>query len=114
MNDEGETSFASSVMTEDSDAVAELTAQLQELQNTRNEERFLLVVIIITMADAFIFSVVENWAGAIVIGIIQIFGVAVVARKWQIEEVPQMLSKFLDRTAERVRPPAANTPPNGD
>jgi hypothetical protein len=60
------------------------------------------------------FTQMANWAGALIIGIIQIFGIAVLARRWSIEEVPQMLSKFLDRTAERVSRPAANTPSNPD
>ena len=86
------------------DALAALQNELEGLRDQRNEERFLLVIIIIVLIDALIFSVVQNWAGAIVIGVIEIFGIAVLARKWRIEEVPQILSKFLDRTAEHVNP----------
>lgn len=84
------------------DALAALQNEIQDLQNSRNEERFLLVAIIVVLVDALIFSSMENWAGALVIGVIEIFAIAVLARKWRIEEVPQILSKFLDRTAERV------------
>lgn len=97
------------------EALAALQNEIQDIKNDRNEERFLLVVCIIVLLDAFIFTQMANWAGALVIGIIEIFAIAVLARRWSIEEVPQMLSKFLDRTAERLSPPpAANNPPIGD
>ena len=95
-------------------ALAELQNEIQDLRNDRNEERFLLVLAIIVLLDAFIFTQMANWAGAIIIGLIEIFGIAVLARRWSIEEVPQMLSKFLDRTADRLNPPAANNRPNDD
>ena len=94
-------------------ALAALQNEIQDLKNDRNEERFLLVVAIIVLLDAFVFSNMANWAGALVIGVIEIFAIAVLARRWSIEEVPQMLSKFLDRTADRINPPAANTPSTG-
>lgn len=90
-------------------ALANLQNEMQDLKNSRNEERFLFLTVIVVGANAVIFSHVENWAGALVIGVIEVFGLAVVARKWSIEEVPQMLSKFLDRTADRVNPPSSGT-----
>lgn len=88
--------------------------EIQDLKNDRNEERFLLVIVIVVLLDAFIFSFMANWAGALIIGIIEIFGIAVIARRWSIEEVPQMLSKFLDRASEKISPPAANNQSNGE
>ncbi len=95
----------------DNDALAELQNEVERLKNDQNEVRFLLIVIIIVLGDALIFTRISNWAGALVIGIIEIFGIAVLARRLRIEEVPQMLSKFLDRTAERVNPPAVGSSP---
>lgn len=91
---------------QDDEAIAALQNEIQALKNDRNEERFLLIVIIIVMFDAFIFTHMSNWAGAFVIGVIEIFAIAVLARRWSIEEIPQILSKFLDRTAERINRPA--------
>lgn len=112
MADSGEEpSFKISEVGKEDEALADLQNEIQKLQNDRDEERFLLVVIIIVLVDAFIFSNMANWAGAVVIGIIEIFGIAVLARRWRIEEIPQILSKFLDRTAERISPPVSS--PNG-
>jgi len=86
------------------EALAALQNEIQDIKNDRNEERFLLVTIIIVLVDALIFAHMENWAGAIVIGVIEIFAIAVLARRWRIEEIPQILSKFLDRTADKINP----------
>lgn len=104
------TSFRDEVAGAEDSALAEMQNEIQDLRNDRNEERFLLVLIIIVLIDAFIFTQMANWAGAIIIGLIEIFGIAVLARRWSIEEVPQMLSKFLDRTADRINPPARDHP----
>lgn len=110
-NDDGASFRDNSQAGPEDQALAELQNEIQDLKNDRNEERFLLVLVIIVLLDAFIFTQMTNWAGAIIIGIIEVFGIAVLARRWSIEEVPQMLSKFLDRTVEQIMPPAANTPP---
>lgn len=54
------------------------------------------------------FSNIENWAGALVIGIIELVGLAVLARKWGVEEVAQFLAMFFQRVAEHSKPPAAS------
>lgn len=107
--------FKNSESGKEDEALAALQNEMQDFKNDRNEERFLLVVCIIVLLDAFIFTQMANWAGALVIGVIEIFAIAVLARRWRIEEVPQMLSKFLDRTAERINPPpaASNQPTVG-
>lgn len=106
----GQPSFNISEAGKEDEALASLQNEIQRVQNDRDEERFLLVIVIIVLIDALIFAHMENWAGALIIGIIEIFGIAVLARRWRIEEVPQILSKFLDRTAERINPPSSNSP----
>lgn len=113
-SDDGRGAFKDTKTDKEDDALAALQNEIQDLQNDRNEERFLLVVVIVVLIDALIFAHMDNWAGALVIGVIEIFAIAVMARKWRIEEVPQILSKFLDRTAERMNPPAAANPPKRD
>lgn len=100
---EGGSAFKDASAGKEDDALAALQNEIQDLKNDRNEERFLLVVIIIVLCDALIFAHMENWAGALVIGVIEIFAVAVLARRWRIEEIPQILSKFLDRTADKIK-----------
>lgn len=95
-------------------ALDDLSNQLERERDARKEERFLLVVALIVVADAFMFSSMDNWAGALVIGVIELVGLAVMARKWGVQEVSQFLAMFFQRIADHSRPPAANNPPTGE
>ena len=94
-------------------ALDDLSNQLERERDSR-KERFLFVVTLVVVADAFIFSTMESWAGALVIGVIELVGLAVVARKWGVEEVAQFLAMFFQRLADQSRPPAANNPSKPD
>lgn len=99
---------------QESTALDDLSNQLERERDSRKEERFLLVTALIVVADAFMFSAMENWAGAIVIGVIELVALAVMARKWGVQEVSQFLAMFFQRLADHSKPPrAANTPPTG-
>ena len=50
------------------------------------------------------FTVVQTWSGALVIGVIELVGLTVLARRLGIEEVQELMTKLLDRTAERIAP----------
>jgi hypothetical protein len=92
-------------------ALDEVSTQLEHERDARMEERFLFVVALIVVSDAFMFSAMDNWAGALVIGVIELVGLAVMARKWGVEEVSQFLAMFFQNMADRSRPPAANNQP---
>jgi hypothetical protein len=96
---------------EESSALGELANELERERDARKEERFLLVMIVAIIVDAYLFSHIENWSGPVVIGIIELVAIAVVARKWGIEEVAQFLAMFFQRVAEHSKPPAAINPP---
>lgn len=95
-------------------ALDDLSNQLERERDARKEERFLFVVALIVIADAFIFSMMENWAGALVIGIIELVGLAVMARKWGVEEVSRFLAMFFQKLADHSKPPSANNPSKPD
>lgn len=97
----------------DGAAIDDLSNQLERERDARKEERFLLVVALIVVSDAFMFSSMENWAGALVIGVIELVGLAVMARKWGVQEVSQFLAMFFQRMADHSRPSAANKPSTG-
>jgi hypothetical protein len=95
---------------EESSALGELANELERERDARKEERFLLVMIVVVIADAYMFSQMENWTGPLVIGVIELVAIAVIARKWGIQEVAQFLSMFFQRIAEHSRPPTAEEP----
>jgi hypothetical protein len=51
-----------------SKALTELEKQLQSEKDKRKEDFFLCVLLIVVLINGYIFSHVDNWAGAIVIG----------------------------------------------
>jgi hypothetical protein len=83
-------------------AVEKLEQRLEEAVDDRYEERFLWVIVCLVFVDALIFSHMDNWTGPIIIGIFEFVAILVLARRWRIEEVPQILAKFLDRAAEHT------------
>lgn len=99
---------------EESTALDNLANELERERDARKEERFLLILAFIVLADAYIFSHMESWSGPLVIGVIELVGLAVLARKWGVQEVSQFLAMFFQRMADHSSPPAANTPPTGE
>lgn len=89
-----------SVDTAEADAIASLSNALEALRDARNEERFIWIVVTIVLFDAMIFAKIESWSGPIVIGLVQLILLVVAARRLGIQEVSQILAKFLDRAAD--------------
>jgi hypothetical protein len=89
---------------EEAAALDDLANKLERERDARKEERFLLVVALIVITDALMFSNMANWAGALVIGVIELVGLAVLARKWGVQEVAQFLAMFFQRLAEHSKP----------
>jgi len=78
-----------------SEAFTAISDQFARERDRRKEERFLFVAIITVLVDGFIFMNMAGWAGQVVIGIIQLFGLAVYARHCGIQEVDQLIDRFL-------------------
>ena len=85
-------------------AAGELENKLEAEIDRRLEERFVWVVLTMILADTLMFAHVDNWAGPVVIGVLELILLVVLARKWGIEEVSQVLAKFLDRAADHTDP----------
>ncbi|PLC55715.1 hypothetical protein CR155_01270 [Pollutimonas nitritireducens] len=76
-------------------ALEQLGEDLQYEKDRRREERFLFVAIITVLVDGYLFTTISNWSGPIVIGVIQLFGLAVYARHCGVQEVDQFIDRFL-------------------
>lgn len=85
-------------------ALATLSGAAEKLRDERNEERFLFWTAIIVLLNVIFFAAIETWSGALVIGVIELIGLTVLARRLGIEEVQELTTKILDRTAERIAP----------
>lgn len=76
-------------------ALEQLGEDLQYEKDRRREERFLFVSIITVLVDGYLFATMAGWAGQVVIGVIQLFGLAVYARHCGVQEVDQFIDRFL-------------------
>ena len=82
------------------EAYSELGEDLEKTADNRAEERFIWIVVCIILFDCFVFSQIENWAGAIVIGIIELVLIIALAKRLRVEEIAKLLGRFMDRVGD--------------
>ena len=58
------------------------------------EERFFWILGFVLYTDVLFFAQMEHWAGPVVIGIFQMFGLAIAADRCGIKEVMPMFDKI--------------------
>jgi hypothetical protein len=80
--------------TSGSDQVAELQDQVQDLDNKIKEERFLWILVATIVFDTYFFVQMDNWAGAIVVGILQLIGLIVLAQKCRVDPIMPLIDKI--------------------
>ena len=76
------------------DTIASLETRLSELDDKHQEQKFLFVLVLVVLFDAHIFSNMENWAAAFVIGLIQLFGIIVLADRCRVNTVRPFIDKM--------------------
>jgi hypothetical protein len=74
-------------------AFAEIEAKYQKLDDARKEDKFISSCIILILFNSFVFSHMENFAGAIIIGIIELIMLLIIACRNGVEEVTMLLSR---------------------
>lgn len=76
-------------------ASASLEADLQNERDGRKEERFIFIVIIVSLVDTILFMQLENWTGPVIIGLIQLIALMVYARRSNIDEIVQLMDRLI-------------------
>ncbi|WP_157223307.1 hypothetical protein [Rhodovulum sp. PH10] len=82
--------------------IAALETKLKDIENIFYEERFLWIIISIILFDAYIFTHMANWAGAVVVGIFELIFVLIMADRCGVDTVAPLIDKitgFLVRTS---------------
>lgn len=82
--------------------IQSLQSQLDDERDRRKEERFIWLVIVILMFDAFTFPAMQTWTGPIIIGLIQLIIVIVLGRRWQMDEIWTLTTKLIDKWDGRL------------
>lgn len=76
-------------------ASASLEQELQRERDSRKEERFIFILIIISLVDTILFMQLESWAGPVIIGLIQLVALMVYARRSNIDEIVQLMDRLI-------------------
>jgi hypothetical protein len=87
------------------DQIAELQDKIQHLSDSRHEERFLWVLVLVVIIDMYVFTHMANWAGALVVGVLQLFGIVVLADRCGVDTVRPLIDQitgFTDRVRKRT------------
>lgn len=85
-------------------AETQLENALEVEKNGRNEDRFLFAVVIIVILDIWALQNVETWTVPAVVGIVQLIGVLILARRLGIEEIHFWLNQLLPRLSLGIKP----------
>lgn len=75
---------------------AQLQQEVEKLKRAKTEERFLWVLVFITLFDAHCFSNANSWGGPVVIGIIELILVIVIAESLEIRSIVGVVEKIFN------------------
>lgn len=98
--DEGEESLGKLLQQGDSDlqsadSLAKLEAKADDLENRLHEERFMWIFACVVLVDFYVFSTMESWSGPLVIGVLELIGLVVVAKRCNVDVVLPILDRLL-------------------
>ncbi len=74
----------------------EVTESLGETQDARLEERFLWIVTIFILLDAWWFSQMQSWGGPVALLVLQLILLVGIGRKCQVEDIEKLIDRLLD------------------
>ena len=77
------------------DQVAALEQQIEDLKDKQSEERFVWILVTIILFDAVIFTNMQNWAGPIIIGVVELLVILVLAARCKVDVVAPLIDKVL-------------------
>jgi len=76
------------------ETIAQLEDRLEAQKDVHLEERFLWLLGIVILLDAYIFTQMSNWAGAVVIGLLQMIGLVIFAERCGINSLLPLLDRL--------------------
>lgn len=84
-----------------SQVVARLEKQLEDIKRSRNEDRFLFLLVALILIDVYIFSHIDNWGGSIAILVLEFIMLLVVGKRFDVLVVEQWLDKFRQHSRQQ-------------
>lgn len=80
-----------------------LQADLDNEVDSRREERFIWLIALMVMFDAYTFQDMQTWAGPLSIGIIQLVILVALGRRWQMDHIWTLTEKLVDKWDGKVK-----------
>jgi hypothetical protein len=81
--------------------IEELQEQLAHERDARKEDRFVFIVAGVLLFDVVFFSLMPTFGGPIALLLLQLLILIPLARRMGMEEIARILSRVLDRMADR-------------
>ncbi|MFP4465016.1 MAG: hypothetical protein ACLFP8_07300 [Alphaproteobacteria bacterium] len=75
--------------------IATLQTQLEEVKEERHEERFCWALSLLILLNVFFFTNMEGWGAPISILLLQLVLLIILARKWGVEDLTDILDKYI-------------------
>ena len=73
--------------------IKQLESKLAKEKDARLEERFISLLVLVIILNAFLFTLMPSWGGPIVILILELLLLIPIARRMGIDEVAKLLDK---------------------
>lgn len=86
-------SFADSEPDPKDEIIAQLERRLGEVTDKLYEERFVWILIAVILFNALIFRAIGNWGGCVVIGLLELIGIAILADRCKVNAVMPLIDK---------------------
>lgn len=93
--------FSESPADQDDNQISTLQEQLNYEKDARREERFIYIVLLIVLFDVVFFTVMPNFSGPLVLGILELLIVFPIARRLGMEEICEIVQSVIHRIADR-------------
>jgi hypothetical protein len=85
------------------EAIEALQRSLDAERDARKEERFILLVALVLVFDAFTFQQMQTWSGPLLIGFIQVLVIIALGRRWGIDYIWILTEKLIDKWDGRLK-----------
>lgn len=82
---------------------AKLEDALEKERDGRKEERFIWILVTTILLNVCFFMSMQSFTGPLIIGLLQLVGFVLVAKKLGMEEVVQLFDRMLSTIANSVR-----------
>jgi hypothetical protein len=76
-------------------AINELAQKLEEITESRNEERFCWCLAFIVLLDVYFFAGLEGWGAPISIFLLELVLLIILARRFGVEDLTNILDKYV-------------------